>query len=103
MARNEMILKTLAQILMLVAHLCLRGSMEEHTTACLETFFCPDVRDVMLSLCGLQSVDVVYFFTVLRAYKLTRLLAIDNKKAENYRVVTYKAYCNQWLLVVYRQ
>ena len=33
MARNDMILKTLARILIVVVHLCLRGSMEEHTGA----------------------------------------------------------------------
>ena len=54
MARDEMISKTLTRILILLVHLCLKGTMEEPTRACLKTFFCPGVRDIMLSLCGLQ-------------------------------------------------
>ena len=82
MARDEMIVKTLARVLkflILVVYLCLRGTMEEFTRACLETFFWQGERDIMLSLCGLRVVYVVDFFTVLRAYKLIRLLARQQK------------------------
>ena len=49
--------------------------MEEPTRACLEMLFCLGVRDIMLSLRGLQSAYVVYFSTILRAHKLMRLPA----------------------------
>ena len=61
--------------------------MEEPTRASLETFFRPGARDVMLSLCGLQSAYVFHFSIILRAFKLMRFLAIHNKKAENCCVV----------------
>ena len=53
--------------------------MEEPTRASLEEFFCPGVCDIMLSLWSLQSAIVVYFSTILRAYKLMRLLAGQQK------------------------
>ena len=71
MARDEIILKTLAHILILVLHLYLRGSTEEPTRACLKKFFCPQGRDIMLSLWSLQSPNIVYFSTIFHAYKLS--------------------------------
>ena len=49
--------------------------MEEPKKACIEMFLCPGVRDIMPSLCDLQSAHVVHFSTIFRTYKLMRLQA----------------------------
>ena len=56
MARDEMILKTLTRILILVVHLCLRGTMEEPTRACVVTF--SQVYATLCCLCVASNRDV---------------------------------------------
>ena len=79
MAHDEMILKTLARILIFSSAPLPQRNHGGTYRACLETFLCPGVRDNMLSLYGLQSAYVVYFSTILRAYKLMLLLAKQEK------------------------
>ena len=57
MACDEIILKTLGRVLILVVHLCLRVTYK----SMLGKVVCPGVRDIMLSLRGLQLAYVVYF------------------------------------------
>ena len=47
-------------VFILVVHLCLRETYK----SMLGKFFCLGVRDIMLSLCGLQLACVVYFLPI---------------------------------------
>ena len=57
MARDKMILITLARVLILGVYLCFRGTYK----SLLGKAFCPGVGKIILSLWGLQLPYVVYF------------------------------------------